>query len=131
MVGVAFKNLKAGSLASSRQCFDFLGLFSLYLRLHMHLHNDATPPVLNSYIHWFIQQLKQLDKDNRPKSAALRRHTLEEWQVVDGEIARRQLAHKNDEWRRVARAWQVARTHLLPESGEPHWTPFGALERCA
>lgn len=67
----------------------------------------------------------------RPKAAALRRHTLEEWQAVDAEIVRRQLARTNDEWRRFARTWQAVRRHLLPEPGEAQEVPFGVLQRCA
>ncbi|GJE93335.1 zinc finger MYND domain-containing protein [Phanerochaete sordida] len=131
MATTVFKNLGTGSLTSSKQCYNFLDLFCRYLRLHMDLYNDTPPPLLNTFIHWGLQQLHRLGKGVRPKSAAMRRHTLQESQVISDEIARRQLARRSDDWRRFVRTWQVVRTYLTPEPGEAQWTPFGALERCA
>ncbi|GJE93334.1 hypothetical protein PsYK624_094930 [Phanerochaete sordida] len=125
------RNLRPGSLTSSRQCYAFLDLLCRFLKLYMQMFNDAAPPLLNTYTHWILQQLHRLGKDVRPKSAAMRRHTLQEWQAISDEIARRQLARRSDGWLRFARAWQVVHGHLLPEPGEVQWTPFGAFERCA
>ncbi|GJE93346.1 zinc finger MYND domain-containing protein [Phanerochaete sordida] len=126
-----FKILKMGSLTSSKQCYGFLDLFCRFLRLHMKLYDDAVPPLLDQYIDWGLAQLGELDKDIRPKASALRRHTLEEWQAVDDDIVRRQLARTNSEWRRFARTWKAVRRHLLPKPDETQEGAFGVLDHCA
>ncbi|GJE93332.1 zinc finger MYND domain-containing protein [Phanerochaete sordida] len=88
---------------------------------------------LNQYTAYVLQQMDNRATDSRPKTAAMRLHTLRAWQAVTDEIARNgQLAHRSATWLEFTQLWYALQEHVAwPAPREPYHAPFGALERCA
>ncbi|GJE93322.1 zinc finger MYND domain-containing protein [Phanerochaete sordida] len=116
---------------SQRHLFAFLNLLCHFIMLQFPKNEESPPAEVKEHIERILPHLASMSRDNRPKTVALRRHTLAAWQSVADEVRRRQLPRRHPAWRAFAQLWTSVKA-LLPAALEDEQSAqFGMLERCA
>ncbi|GJE93330.1 zinc finger MYND domain-containing protein [Phanerochaete sordida] len=121
------QGLQRGMETSQRHFFAFLDLLCHFIMLQFPKNEESPPAQVTEYIERILPHLASIPRDNRPKTVALRRHTLAAWQSVTDEARRRQLPA----WRAFVQLWTSVKALLpaAPQAEQP--AQFGMLERCA
>lgn len=87
---------------------------------------------LIQFVSWCLQRFRQLhQKDDRPKTVAIRRHTLKAWLATTNQLNRSRLAQRDRGWKRFSLLWQRVGTLIPPVPDlEASEAAFEVLQRC-
>ncbi|GJE93259.1 zinc finger MYND domain-containing protein [Phanerochaete sordida] len=131
-VSSALKRDDSRLFMSDRQVYGLIGLLCVYT-MHQITGNDPEgPAALGRVIRWWFPRLQELSVvDRRPKTLAIRTHTLTVWQTVMGELSRRRMAQRSSDWRDFVSTWIRVGGLMPPVPDEvPEDSPFEPLQRC-